>query len=90
MQLVWVQTDVGSDKYQFCSKWQTGKKGMLTIPVRTVCTDDDVADRMDDVAECTLTWQKFIGQMVYDVFWQRMGMQHVDQSKAATYHLFIC
>ena len=47
---------------------------MLTIPVRTVCTDDDVADRMDDVADCTLTWQKFIGQMAYDVFWQRMGM----------------
>jgi hypothetical protein len=50
MQLVWVQTDIGSDKYQFCSKWQTGKKGMLTIPVRTVCTDDDVADY-------TLTWK---------------------------------
>jgi hypothetical protein len=30
---------------------------MLTVQVRTVRTDDDVADRTDDVADRTLTWQ---------------------------------
>jgi hypothetical protein len=65
-----------------------GKKGMLTV--RIVRTDDDVAERTDDVAGRTLTWQAVIGQLAYDVFcWQRMGRRHVAQSKAATCHLFV-
>jgi hypothetical protein len=56
----------------------------------TVHTDDDVADRTDDVADHTLMWQTVIGQLAYDVFcWQRMGRRHVAQSKAATCHLFV-
>jgi hypothetical protein len=59
----------------------------------TVCivrTDDDVADRTDGVAGHTLMWQTVIGKLTYDMFyWQRMGMRHVAQSKAATCHLFI-
>jgi len=47
----------------FYSKWQTGKKGMLTVQVCTVHTDDDMADHTDDVADCTLTWK--IVQMMW-------------------------
>jgi hypothetical protein len=44
----------------------------------TVHTDDDVADRTDDMASHTLTWQTVIGQLAYDVFcWQRMGRRHM-------------
>jgi hypothetical protein len=47
----------GARDIAFCSKWKTGKKGMLTLQVHTVRTDDDMADRTDDVADRTLTWQ---------------------------------
>jgi hypothetical protein len=30
---------------------------MLTVQVRTVCTNDDVADHTDDVVDRTLMWQ---------------------------------
>jgi hypothetical protein len=47
----------------FYSKWQIGKKGMLTVQVCTVHTDDDMVDHTDDVADYTLTWK--IVQMMW-------------------------
>jgi hypothetical protein len=33
---------------------------MLTVQVRIVRTDDDMADRTDDMADCTLMWQTVV------------------------------
>jgi hypothetical protein len=88
-QLVWVQTDVGSERYHVLFKMANRQKRDADCTVRTVRTDDDVADRTDDVADHTLMWQTVIG-IWHMFYWQRMGMRHVAQSKAATCHLFIC
>jgi hypothetical protein len=66
------------------------KKRVVDCTVRTIHTNDDMADGTDDVAGCTLTWQTVIGKLAYDMFcWQRMRRRHVAQSKAATCHLFV-
>jgi hypothetical protein len=53
-QLVWVQTDIGSEIYRVLFKMTNIQKMDTDCTVRT---DDDVADRTDDVADQMLTWQ---------------------------------
>jgi hypothetical protein len=46
MQLVWVQTDVGSERYRVLFKMANRQKRDADCTVRTVRTNDDVADHM--------------------------------------------
>jgi hypothetical protein len=55
-QLIWVQTDVGSERYRVLFKMENRQKRDADCTVRTLCTEDDVVDRTDDVAGHTLTW----------------------------------
>jgi hypothetical protein len=67
-QLVWVQMNVGSEIYRVLFKMANKQKRDADCTVRTIRMDNDVADRMDDMAGHTLTWQTVIGQLAYDVF----------------------
>jgi hypothetical protein len=78
-QLVWVQTDVGSERYHILFKMPNRQKRDVDCTVRivhmnndvVVHMDDDVVDHTDDMAGYTLMWQTVIGQLAYDVFcWQ--------------------
>jgi hypothetical protein len=81
MQLVWVQTNVKSERYRVMFKMTNKqKKGDVDCTVRT---DADVAGH-------TTHGRQLLEQLACDmVCCQRMGWRHVAQSMAATCHLFI-
>jgi hypothetical protein len=54
MQLVWVQTDVRSERYHVLFKMANRQKRDADCIVRT---NNDMADRNDDMADHTLRWQ---------------------------------
>jgi hypothetical protein len=60
MQLIWVQTNVGSERYHVLFKMVNTHKRDDDCIVHTVHMDDDMAGR-------TMMWQTVIGQLACDM-----------------------
>ena len=55
MQLIWVQMEVGSERYHVLFKMENRQKRDADCTSPYIRTDDDMEDNTDDVADHTLT-----------------------------------
>jgi hypothetical protein len=87
-QLVWVQTDVGSERYHVLFKMTNRqKKWMLTVQSIRMLTWQIIRH----VAGRMTRGMQLCGQLAYDMAClQQTGWRHVAQSMVAMCHIYIC